>query len=294
MRGGRAGDIEFLGGGWRDRLADVAAAASRSFMVVTPYIKTNEAEWLCDQVCPGVQVTTMTSIDSEAVGSSALDLAALLCLARTSRSAELIALPCLHAKVYVADDQTAIVTSGNLTRSGLDTNIEYGVLLRCKKRAHKVREDMLAYSRMGSLVGVDTIAGLVPLEAELRDAHAQVVASATRTAQDRFNEVMRRAKPAFAATQVGDRSAHAVFGEAIRYVLEGGPKDTRTIQEEVRRLLPALCDDSEFFQIKGEDYGRAWKRRLRHAQLHLKRKGVVLYDGKTKLWELMEPKGASP
>ena len=37
--------------------------------------------------------------------------------------------PRLHAKVYVFDDQSAVVTSANLTRNALNTNIEVGVHL---------------------------------------------------------------------------------------------------------------------------------------------------------------------
>ncbi len=290
---GAANDIMLLGRGWRDGLADLVSAASQSLLVVTPYIKAAEAEWLCDQVRPGVQVTTLTTIDSEAVGTSALDITALICLAQASASSELVALPHLHAKVYLADEHSAIITSGNLTQSGLDRNIEYGVLLRDSKQVLRVRKDMLAYSRLGSPVSTHTIIDLVPLEADLRDAYARVAASTTEEARHRFDDVMRQAKPTFAALQVGDRSAHAVFGEAIRFVLDSGPMTTKGIQEEVRRLLPALCDDNEYFQIRGEDYGRAWKRRLRHAQLHLRRRGLVSYDDGDKTWRLMRGEGTS-
>ena len=77
-----------------------------------------------------------------------------------------------------------------------------------------------------------------------------------------------------------------MFGEAIQFVLEHGPQTTKIIEEEVRRLLPNLCDDSEYFYIRGERYGKAWKRRLRHAQLHLKRKGILAYDASARKWAL--------
>ncbi len=100
---------------------------------------------------------------------------------------------------------------------------------------------------------------------------------------------MRKVMPAFAAVQVGGRSAHAVFGDAIQFVLARGPQTTKAIQKEVSELMPTLCDDREFFTVKGERYGRTWKRRFRHAQLHLKRKGVVAYNAGTKTWSLTQP-----
>ena len=39
----------------------------------------------------------------------------------------------LHAKFYIFDDRYAIITSSNLTYSGLEKNIEYGVFIRDKK-----------------------------------------------------------------------------------------------------------------------------------------------------------------
>ena len=281
-----AADVQLLSRGWRNELAAVASAARKSVLVAAPYVKYDEAAWLCGLLRPGAEVITLANIDAEAVSSSALDLAALRCLAEASPSARLVALSNLHAKVFVADESAAVVTSGNLTRAGLDHNIECGVLLRDPALVREVRESMLSFARLGSEVDASVISELYPLERELRQARVGVARSTAPAARRRFDEVMRQARPAFASVQVGDRSAHAVFGEAIQFVLEHGPQTTKIIEEEVRRLLPNLCDDSEYFYIRGERYGKAWKRRLRHAQLHLKRRGILAYDASARTWAL--------
>ena len=281
--------VRLLKRGWRDELAGLASAATRSILIVAPFIKYNEAAWLSSLFRPGIEVTTLANIDAEAVGSFALDLSALRCLAEVSSTARLIALSNLHAKVFVADDKAAIVTSGNLTKAALDTNIEYGVLLREPRLVHEIRTDMFSFARLGSEVDVNTIVEMASLEAELRQARADIAASATPEARQKFDKIMRQARPVFASVQVGSRSAHAVFGDAIQFVLADGPRTTIAIQQEVNELMPALCDDREVLIIKGERYGRAWKRRLRHAQLHLKRRGVVRYDPSTKTWTLTDP-----
>ena len=282
--------VQFIRRPWRDDLAGIARAANTSILVATPFIKYEEAAWFCGLLRPGVEVITLANIDAEAVSASVLDIAALHRLAKASPSARLIALSNLHAKVFVADDKAAIVTSGNLTRSALDSNIEYGVLLRDECLVREVRRDMLAYARLGSQLDVNTIMELVPLETELRQARAKIRTSATPAARRRFDQVMRDARSALASAQVGGRSAHAVFGEAIQFVLARGPQTTKTIEHEVSQLMPALCDDSEILIIRGERYGKAWKRRLRHAQLHLKRRGVVSYDRSKRTWALVVPK----
>lgn len=280
--------VRLLRGAWRQDLASIASAATRSVLVVAPFIKEEEAAWFCERLRPGIEVVTLANINAEAISTSALDLAALRCLAEASSAARLVALSNLHAKVFVADETAAIVTSGNLTRSALDRNLEYGVLMHEPELVRTVRTDMLSFERLGSSVDTATITALAPLEVELREARASVTASAPRATRRRFAEVLRQARPALAAVQVGDRSAHAVFGDAIQFVLARGPQTTKVIEREISQLLPDLCDEDDYFFIKGVRYGKTWKRRLRHAQQHLKRRGIVAYNAGDRTWELVE------
>lgn len=284
--------VRLLSGPWRNDLAGIASSARESVLVAAPFIKDEEAAWLCEQLRPGIEVLTLANISLDAVSTSALDLAALRRLVDVSPSARLVALSHLHAKVFVADETAAIVTSGNLTRSGLDRNLEYGVLLRDPGLVRTVREDMLSFEGLGSEVDGATLAELAPLEAELRKARASVSDSAPRATKQRFRAALREARPAFASAQVGNRSAHAVFGDAIQFVLARGPRTTKVIEEEVRQLLPDLCDDSDYFFIKGVRYGKTWKRRLRHAQQHLKRRGIVAYEAHDRTWALARQENA--
>ena len=280
--------IRFLSRRWRDDLAGVASSATRSMIVAAPFIKDDEAAWLCERLNPDVGVLTLANVDARAVSESALDIAALRRLAAASADSRLIALSGLHAKAYVADEAAAIITSGNLTSSALDRNIEYGVWIDEPPLVRTVRQDMLSFARLGSEVDEPTFDELAPVETELRRAQAEVERSASRDARRRFDAVMREARPVLAGVQVGDRRPNAVFGEAIRLALAGGPLPTGRIHEAVRRLLPALCDDEELV-IKGERYGKVWKHRVRNAQQQLKRSGAVEYDRDTGLWRLANP-----
>lgn len=286
--GSLAAGTQLLGPGWRAELAGVASSARRSMIVAAPFITYEAAVWFRRQLAADVELVTLASIRADAVASAGLDMTALLHLAERSDETHVIALPNLHAKVFVADDEAAIVTSGNLTRSGLDTNIEYGVLLREPQLVRAIRCDMDSFSKLGHQVGPTELAQLVSLQADLRQARdkAEAEADAESGARARFREVMRHAKPRFVQAHIGDRSANAVFGDAILFSLRRGPLTTEAIHERVRRLLPDLCDDSEELVINGERYGKAWKHRLRNAQQSLKRRGIVTYDAVTKLWAL--------
>ena len=149
-------------------MAGVASSARHSVLVVAPFIKCEEAAWFCSLLHPGVEVTTLANIDADAVSGAFLDLEALRCLAEASPSATLFALSNLHAKVFVADDKAAIVTSGNLTRSALDSNLEYGVLIHETGIVNQIRNDLLCFARLGSELDVGSLEKLVPLETELR------------------------------------------------------------------------------------------------------------------------------
>ena len=279
--------VQLINRGWRNDLAELAEAAEESLLVAVPYIKDNEAAWLCGLLSNEIEVLTLARMELQAIRTSALDVNALLRLANVSSSARLIALPNLHAKVFVADEKAAIVTSGNLTRSGLDTNIEYGVVLRDPPLVKKVRDDMLNFARLGNAVSPDAIGALIPIETAVREAEAEIARNASSEAKRRFDAIMWQAKPAFASLQIGNRSANAIFGEAIKLTLADGPQTTQTIHERIRQLLPDFCDDSEDRVINGVHFGKKWKHNVRNAQQYLKRQRIIAYDKTNGVWTLV-------
>ena len=280
--------IRVLTRGWRADLAGVARAARRSLLVAAPYIKDDEAAWLCGQLRPGVAVLTLANLDTDAVSSAALDVAALGRLAEASPASRLVALPSLHAKVYIADETAAIVTSGNLTRAALDRNIECGVLLDEPDPVRALRAEMQSFTHLGSELDAEALRDLAPIEAELRRTRAGADAAGSPEARREFARVLREARPEFVAAPIGDRSVPAMFRDAVRFVLaRSGPLAQRDINEAVRALLPDLCRDDEQLIIKGEPYNSsAWKRRVRHAGQSLKARGEAWYDPATRLWGL--------
>ena len=258
-------------------------------LVAAPYVKEPEAAWLRGRLRPGVDVLTLANLDAGAMAQASLDLAALRRLFEASPASRVVSLSHLHAKAYVADEAAALVTSANLTRSGLDRNLEYGVLIDEPVLVRKVRSDLLAHVRLGSDVDADRFAALEPVEAGLREERARVEASASPVARRRFDAVMLQAHQTFAATQVGERSRNAMLGDAVLVALERGPLITEAIHEVVRGLIPHLCDDDMELVINGTRYGKKWKHYVRIAQQHLRRRGEIAYDPATREWRLLAP-----
>jgi phosphatidylserine/phosphatidylglycerophosphate/cardiolipin synthase-like enzyme len=82
-------------------------------------------------------------------------------------------LPSLHAKIYIADDTYAIVTSGNLTDNSLIRNFEYGVLFVDLETVRVIKLDVLQYASLGSLIDrtqLDTFAAVVSELRAMRQA----------------------------------------------------------------------------------------------------------------------------
>jgi len=69
-------------------------------------------------------------------------------------------LPRLHAKVYVADESRAVVTSANLTDGGLFFNYELGIRVADPETARQIREDAEGYASLGADVPLAELIGL--------------------------------------------------------------------------------------------------------------------------------------
>ena len=272
----RAGLLEVL-----DRTRDELFLAS-------PYVKTNEMDWLLSRLSKrGAQlrrVRLVTDIRSENVLSGSLDLEALELLLDGEPNAQVINLPRLHAKVYIADARFALVTSANLTRPGLESNYEYGVGIEDPEEVQLVRNDLESYSLLGGCVSREVLSTLKAAASEIQAEYKAVQTEAVNKLRLKVGAALAQAEVKFLQAHVANRSAHSLFADAIRYSLSRGPASTAEQHDHVKALLPDLCDDSRDLIINGQHFGKKWKHTVRTAQVFLRRKGVIrLIAGK---WHL--------
>ncbi len=268
----------------RPAFCRVVSAARETLLLAAPFVKKPEAEEIVSLVDANagsdqLRLFMLTDLNSDSVMAGALDIEALLLFHRSCSYPEVVTVPRLHAKVCVADDTQALVSSANLTPSGLDMNLEYGVVLTERSAVRQVSDDLRSYARLGSPVSPSILAQLADVAEELAAGFAAVQRSAARSARRRFNATLKQATTDFLRAQVGERSAGAVFAEAILYALRRGPLTTAEINPAVQRLLPDLCDDSIELVINGERFGKRWKHQVRNAQQSLKRQGQIEFDG---------------
>lgn len=274
----------------RNGVKRVLDSVDQDLVIASPYIKTSEAEWVCDELeqkssIGSVRLQVLTDVRSANVLSGSLDIRALNLFSKRIPGSVVVNLPRLHAKVYVADRSCALVTSANLTPSGMDFNFEFGVEFRDLEFVDKVRTELESYSRLGNILSPESIAELQTVADDLVAEFQKVQKSAASGLRRRFAAKLRAANYDFLRSQVGRRSAQSVFTEAILYALAAAPMSTIELHPKIQKLLPDLCDDSVELVINGQQFGKRWKHAVRNAQQYLKRSGQIFFDGK--LWSVV-------
>jgi phosphatidylserine/phosphatidylglycerophosphate/cardiolipin synthase-like enzyme len=144
-------------------LARLLGEAEHDVFVSSPYVTKQGADLLGRQylrasVCALGQLTLLTNLSPSNVTQGSTDPEALRTLATPAPRMEIYHLLSLHAKVYVADTRRVIVTSGNLTFSGLNTNYEYGFCVEHARTVDVVRRDMAEYAKLGARIELGLLA----------------------------------------------------------------------------------------------------------------------------------------
>jgi len=268
----------------RAAFAEVVQAASEELLIAVPYIKEVEANWVCNELsnnhhARNCAVRILTDIRSDSILSGSLDLEALSTFSQRRGGAEVTSLPRLHAKVYIADSRRALLTSANLTPSGLDYNFEYGICLEDPVLVSKIRSDLEAYARLGNILNNEDLGSLIQVAQNLRSEYEQLTKSVNHRLNVSFARTLRHARKQFLSVQVGSRSPQSIFGEAVLHALGNGPLRTEELHPRVQSLLPDLCDDSAELIINGHRFGKRWKHSVRNAQQYLKRSGRITFSG---------------
>jgi hypothetical protein len=210
-------------------------------------------------------------------GSS--DPEAFLDLAREIPNFHLTHLPGLHAKVYIADTRMAVITSGNLTHSGLRGNVEYGVKLSDQTVVRTIRKDFEDFDSLGAVISMQGLGTLAAEMQDLKAAFSEAQKSMRKEARKIFEHSLDKVNVQLLRQRVKGKSTHSIFEETLKVLLSKGPLTTVEIQPRVQALHPDLCDDSIDRTIDGVNFGKRWKHYVRTAQQHLKKRGEIAFDG---------------
>jgi len=285
---------------WTDSFHQLLSWASEDLLLAAPFVKSSVTRVITSEltrrrVQSDVRVTLLSNLRPECALNGSLDLDALAELGKSLPRFNLIHLPSLHAKVYVADRRMAIITSGNLTDGGMRGNLEYGAVFLGEAAVDEIRRDFENFSLLGAKVSLEDLGELVTEAAELKTLFDEAQRTISSHARKAFKKKLGVTQGRLLEQQAKGKTTQGILCETILYLLTRRPLSTVEMHPLIQRLQPDLCDDSIDRVIDGVHFGKRWKHHVRSAQQHLKRRGHVQFDGAR--WHIeeagREAKGAS-
>lgn len=277
--------LEVVPARWQSTFDHLITTIQGHGILAAPYITMPPIQRIV-QLLPhrGVQLDILTDLSSIVKGFT--DPRALLHLLKECPRTRIWYLPHLHAKVYIADEREAIVTSANLTEYGLNRNYEYGVRITDPGIVRRIREDLLEYKDLGNVIPREELERLIPVAERLDELRQRM----EREVQQAFTEVQHQVeiiKTQLMEIRADRKTTNGIFADTILYLLRRyGPLTTAQLHPLIQQIHPDLCDDTVDRVIKGVHFGKLWKHYVRNAQQTLRRQGRIRFDGQR--WQLME------
>ena len=275
--------IDTLPSPWDATFSRLVEAVTHDMLILSPYVTRGPVDTLVatfkrrhrEQT---IQFRLVTDLSPASLAAEALDVAALSRLLEDIPKASLTHLPRLHAKVYIADRQCAVITSANMTAGGLSLNYEYGLCLNDPLLVSRVRQEAEAYANLGADVSREALADLSETVEELVSLHREAQREVAPRMKEALRKQSRLAELKLLRVRAAGKTTHGIFADTLMYLLGRGPQRTVELHRMIQRIHPDLCDDSIDRVIDDVHFGRKWKHYVRTAQQHLKRRGMISYS----------------
>jgi HKD family nuclease len=119
--------IELLDQNHRDAIIDAFEKAQQRIRIISPFVQETMTRYLADAAAKGISSQLITRFYREDFIKSVSSLTALKNL--QTAGADIYALKDLHAKLYLFDDNVAIIGSANFTSGGFGNNVELSLYI---------------------------------------------------------------------------------------------------------------------------------------------------------------------
>ena len=312
--------LVFYSRGWHEELSELIKNATEKVIIVSPYIRRNEAKSVVKNISKKVPITVITDISINGLIGRALEIEALEILLDSNKKNEIIHLPHLHAKIYVADTNRAVITSANLTASGIYSSYEYGVGIGCCATVSTICEDIDAYAGIGervTRVGLEKRKRALEKFFKKRDEESKALKALllptdflekckeTEKAKQTLNKVCMYSGHIIRKSYKSQRSRRGTAQKeqkpdkqldnlgkwlaemrkvAILDILTQRSMTAKEIYEECKTKYPYLCLDTTPVSSKSSD--EIWKHNIRGTRSHLKKiDKIKLEAGKWSLFD---------
>jgi hypothetical protein len=274
---------------WTTTFDDFVASIEESAIIAAPFITQPGVQRLVKglQSKPSVNLAVLTSLNAHSLTEKLCDSGALSWLCREVPNTTVKHIRYLHAKSYVADGHTAIVTSANLTGGGLSGNYELGVAITDVHAVSKISGYLQQYANLGVPVPHGALLDLDNLAQRAQDQQQKAAQATPDDAEseikailDDINEKLIKLRVDTVASAANtNESITSQFCLAVELALsQHRSMRTLDLNPVVQMLLPEYCDDEIDRVINGVSFGRKWKHHTRNAQQQLQRNGVIVLE----------------
>lgn len=265
---------------WHDALERVLASARERVTICSPRVREEGAAVVRRALRAGAsrrrRALLVTDLSAGAICSGETDPAAIgsMLAAGSFAHARLVHLPKLQARIYAADGERAIVTTGELTGESLDVHHECGLLLDDGALAAQVEQDAADFAALGGEIDGETLARLCEIAGEARDGGEDPAEGGRRR---RLERALRAASETTLRARLAQGPPHRVFSRTIEFLLrKHGPLPPERLQGMVRRMHADLCDAGALEALRRDRrLAGCWRSAMRTAQRRLEREGVV-------------------
>ena len=285
--------LELLPSPFAPRLRQFLETLEHNCFICSPYVTLGPVQQLIEIIRQkkteeSIEIKMLTDISPQNLVQKSTDIDALILLMKNVKNVEITYLPRVHAKVYIAGECEAIVSSANFTQGGTVVNLEYGISIKEPKIVREISDDITRYSRLGSAVSAEQLDDLKERVEQLREAIGEEQRSIRAKTRALSAQLRRETENNLIRVRTSQRTTHAIFAETLLYLLSRRALPTVDLHEMIREIHPDLCNDSVERVIDGKKFGKFWKHEVRSAQASLKRKGAIKYDADSRLWTLAE------
>jgi len=281
---------------WQDAFDRFVGSIQESAIIVAPFITRAPIERLAEglRARNAIRLDVLTNLSGQSLCEGSVDGAALAWLCDQVPKTAVRHLRNLHAKAYVADDHTAIVTSANLTRGGIWRNYELGVAITDTRAVKEIADDLREYGNFGIPIPTDALIELDGMAHRARQAKSTADSATADDANSEYSNALNSISGRLTELSTSsdefkinpDATITGKFGEAVKYLLRRhGALPTREIYPLVQDLMPEWCDDNVKRVVRGVELDTKWRHDILNAQQVLRRQGVIIREGD--IWRLV-------
>jgi hypothetical protein len=157
-----------------DDFFSLISSSKTAIKLCSPFIKGDITNEIIEKTNNNCHLTVITNVNLMSLCKKASDISAISAILESG--GDVFNYQKLHAKIYIFDNTKAIITSANLTQSGLKRNYEYGVLCEditlvnqvCSDYASLCSSELTGKLKPEHIAKIQNILDLIPPREEVK------------------------------------------------------------------------------------------------------------------------------